>query len=99
MVIVKEIQSESIKIPNNLTKESDTIYLRNLETKKRYELTFTDENISDNYYVFNQEIDLPAGEYEYEIDGNIGLFRIEDRMGKKEYDEDITFKSYDNTDK
>lgn len=99
MVIVKEIQSESIKIPNNLTKESDKMYLKNLETKKKYELTFTDENISDNYYVFNQEIDLPAGEYEYEIDGNIGLFRIEDRMGKKEYDEDITFKSYDNTSK
>lgn len=99
MIIIRELQSNPIKIPNNLEKQSDTIYLRNLETKKRYELTFTDENVSGNWYVFDQHLDLPAGEYEYEIDGNIGLMRICNDMEKKVFDEEITFKAYESVDR
>lgn len=99
MVIVRELQSNLIKIPNNLTKQSNVIQLRNLETKKRYELEFTDENISGNWYVFDQEISLPPGEYEYSIDNNIGLMRIESKMNKTVYDEQISFRSYDSTDR
>ena len=99
MIIVRELQSNPIKIPNNLTKQSGKIYLRNLENKKKYELEFTDENISGNWYVFDQHLNLPAGEYEYDLDGNIGLMRICNDMEKKVYDEEISFKSYDNTDK
>lgn len=99
MIIVRELQSNPIKIPNNLEKQSNVIRLRNLETKKRYELEFTDENISGNWYVFDRHLDLPVGEYEYNLDGNIGLMRICNDMEKKVFDEEISFKSYDSTDK
>lgn len=97
MVIIDNISEQiSVKLPNNLVKSSGKIYLKNTETKKEYIKEFEDASTSDLYYVWVHTFsDMPVGEYEYEIDGNKGLLRIGQVMGKKIYDEEISFRSYE----
>lgn len=99
MVIIDSISEEvRVKLPNNLTKSSETvksISLRNTETKKEYILEFEDVSVSGLWYVWTHTFsDLPVGEYEYEIEGNRGLLRIGQVMNKKVYDKEMTFKVY-----
>ena len=97
MVIIDSNLSEiTVKIPSNLTKSSKPIlHLKNTETKKEYDIELYDESTSDLWYVSMVDFsNLTIGEYEYEIDGNLGLLRIGEVMDKKVYDKDITFKAY-----
>ena len=97
MVIIDSNLSEiTVKIPSNLTKSSKPIlHLKNTETKKEYDIELYDESTSDLYYVSVVDFSgLTIGEYEYEIDKNLGLLRIGEVMDKKVYDKDITFKAY-----
>ena len=96
MVIIESNLSKiTVKIPNNLVKSSGILHLKNTETKKEYDITLEDESTSDLYYVSVVDFSgLTIGEYEYEIDGNLGLLRIGEVMDKKVYDNNITFKSY-----
>lgn len=98
MIIIGDISGQiRVKIPNNLIKsEGNTreIILKNTETKKEYNIEFTDNSTSDLYYVWEYDNSLPPGEYEYNIDGNIGLLRVGKSIEKKIYDNNITFKSY-----
>lgn len=98
MIIIDNISEQiTVKLPNNLVKSSKPIlHLKNTETKKEYIKEFEDESTSDLYYVWTYTFsDIPIGEYEYEIDGNRGILRIEEVMNKKVYDKEITFKSYE----
>lgn len=100
MVIIDNISEEiTVKLPNNLIKSSEdsiVIHMKNTETKKEYDKEFEDESTSDLYYVWRHIFsDMPAGEYEYVIDGNRGLLRIETDMEKKVYDVEMEFKSYE----
>ena len=97
MIIIDNLSEQiSVKLPNNLVKSSGKIYLKNTETKKEYIKEFEDESTSDLYYVWTYTFsDIPIGEYEYEIDGNRGILRIGKEIGKKVYDKEITFKSYE----
>ena len=97
MVIIESNLSKiTVKIPNNLVKSSSILHLKNTETKKEYDITLEDESTSDLYYVSVVDFSgLTIGEYEYEIDGNLGLLRIGEVMDKKVYDKEITFKSYE----
>lgn len=97
-MIIIDNKSEQIllKFPSNLTKSSEPVlHLKNTETKKDYDIEFEDESTSDLWYVGLFDCsNIPSGEYEYEIDGNLGLLRIGQVMNKKIYDNNITFKSY-----
>lgn len=99
MIIIGDISEQiNVKIPNNLMKSTEVtkeLFLKNTETKKEYKIEFTDDSTSDLYYVWTYNDDLPVGEYEYNIDGNIGLLRVGKTINKKIYDEEITFKSYE----
>lgn len=101
IIIDNNFDEFSVSIPNNLTKsdvvdQEREIYLKNTETKKEYIKKFIDYSATDMYYLWVAVFsDIPVGEYEYEIDGNRGLLRIESKMGKKVYDEYISFKSYE----
>ena len=97
MVIIDSNLSEiTIKIPNNLVKSSKPIlHLKNTETKKEYDIEIEDTSTSDLWYVSVVDFSgLTIGEYEYEIDNNLGLLRIGQVMNKKVYDNNIIFKSY-----
>lgn len=98
MVIIDNISEQiTVKIPNNLIKSgTNRIVMTNTETKVEYIREFTDVSGSDLWYVWNYTFsDIPAGEYEYIIDGNRGMMRIGKVMEKKVYDEEISFKSYE----
>ena len=97
MIIIDNISEQnSVKIPNNLVKSSKPIlHLKNTETKKEYDIEIEDTSTSVLWYVSVVDFSgLTIGEYEYEIDGNIGLLRIGEVMNKKVYDKEITFRSY-----
>lgn len=95
IIIDSNLSKVTVKIPNNLVKSSSILHLKNTETKKEYDIELYDESTSDLYYVSVVDFSgLTIGEYEYEIDGNIGLLRIGEVMNKKVYDNNITFKSY-----
>lgn len=97
MVIINNISGQiTVKLPSNLTKSSKpTLHLKNTETKKEYDIEFEDTSTSDLWYVGLFDCsNIPSGEYEYEIDNNLGLLRIGEVMNKKVYDKEITFKSY-----
>ena len=97
MIIIDNISEQiTVKFPSNLTKSSNPIlHLKNTETKKEYDIEIEDESTSDLWYVSVVDFSgLTIGEYEYEIDGNVGLLRIGKAMNKKIYDNNITFKSY-----
>ena len=97
MIIIDNISEQiSVKLPNNLVKSSKPIlHLKNTETKKEYDIEFEDTSTSDLWYVGLFDCsNIPSGEYEYEIDSNLGLLRIGEVMDKKVYDNNITFKSY-----
>ena len=97
MVIINNISEQiTVKLPNNLVKSSKPIlHLKNTETKKEYDIELYDESTSDLWYVSVVDFSgLTNGEYEYEIDNNLGLLRIGEVMNKKIYDNNITFKSY-----
>ena len=97
MIIIDNISEQiSVKIPNNLVKSSKSIlHLKNTETKKEYDIEIEDTSTSDLWYVSVVDFSgLTIGEYEYEIDDNLGLLRIGEVMNKKVYDKEITFKSY-----
>lgn len=98
MVIIDNISEQiTVKIPNNLIKSgTNRIVMKNTETKVEYTRDFTDMSSSDLWYVWEYTFsDIPVGEYEYVIDGNRGMMRIGQEMGKKVYDEEISFKSYE----
>lgn len=97
MIIIDNISGQiTVKIPNNLVKSSKPIlHLKNTETKKEYDIEIEDESTSDLWYVSVVDFSgLTIGEYEYEIDDNLGLLRIGEVMNKKVYDNNIIFKSY-----
>ena len=97
MIIIDNISGQiTVKIPNNLVKSSKPIlHLKNTETKKEYDIEIEDTSTSDLWYVSVVDFSgLTIGEYEYEIDDNLGLLRIGEVMNKKVYDNNITFKSY-----
>ena len=97
MIIIDNISEQiTVKIPNNLVKSSKPIlHLKNTETKKEYDIEIEDESTSDLWYVSVVDFSgLTIGEYEYEIDNNLGLLRIGEVMNKKVYDNNITFKAY-----
>ena len=97
MIIIDNISGQiTIKIPNNLVKSSKPIlHLKNTETKKEYDIEIEDTSTSDLWYASVVDFsNLTIGEYEYEIDDNLGLLRIGEVMNKKVYDNNITFKSY-----
>ena len=97
MVIINNISEQiSVKLPNNLVKSSKPIlHLKNTENKKEYDIEIEDESTSDLWYVSVVDFSgLTIGEYEYEIDDNLGLLRIGEVMNKKVYDNNIIFKSY-----
>ena len=89
----------TVKLPNNLTKGSSVpkiLVLKNMETKVSYTIEFEDTEVSPYFYVFDRSFeDLPVGEYEYEIEGNLGLLRVGQDMKKTVYDPGMTFKSYE----
>lgn len=98
-MIIIDNKSEQIllKFPSNLTKSSEPIlHLKNTETKKEYDMKFEDQSTSGLWYagLFDCS-NIPSGEYEYEIDGNLGLLRIGQVMNKKVYDKEIEFRSYE----
>ena len=98
MVIINNISGQiTVKFPSNLTKSSKPIlHLKNTETKKEYDIELEDTSTSDLWYVSVVDFSgLTNGEYEYEIDNNLGLLRIGEVMNKKVYDKEITFKSYE----
>lgn len=99
MIIIGDISGQiSVKIPNNLMKSADLtkkLYLKHQETKVEYVKEFTDESSSDLYYVWPYDDSLPTGEYEYNIDGNIGMLRVGKTIEKKVYNEEIQFESYE----
>lgn len=97
MIIIDSNLSEvTVKIPNNLVKSSSVLHLKNTETKKEYDIEFEDDSTSDLWYVSVVDFSgLTVGEYEYEIDGNLGLLRIGQVMNKKVYDKEIEFRSYE----
>ena len=97
MIIIDNISGQiTVKIPSNLTKSSKPIlHLKNTETKKEYDIEIEDTSTSDLWYVGLFDCsNIPSGEYEYEIDNNLGLLRIGEVMNKKVYDKEITFRSY-----
>ena len=97
MIIIDNISGQiTIKIPNNLVKSSKPIlHLKNTETKKEYDIEIEDTSTSDLWYASVVDFSgLTIGEYEYEIDDNLGLLRIGEVMNKKVYDNNIIFKSY-----
>lgn len=97
MVIINNISGKiTVKLPNNLVKSSKPIlHLKNTETKKEYDIEFKDTGTSELWYVGLFDCsNIPIGEYEYEIDSNLGILRIGEVMNKKVYDKEITFKSY-----
>ena len=97
MIIIDNISGQiTVKIPNNLVKSSKPIlHLKNTETKKEYDIEIEDTSTSDLWYVSVVDFSgLTIGEYEYEIDDNLGLLRIGEVMNKKVYDNNIIFKSY-----
>ena len=97
MIIIDNISEQiTVKIPNNLVKSSKPIlHLKNTETKKEYDIEIEDTSTSDLWYVSVVDFSgLTIGEYEYEIDDNLGLLRIGEVMNKKVYDNNITFKAY-----
>ena len=97
MIIIDSNLSEiTVKLPSNLTKSSKPIlHLKNTETKKEYDIEIEDTSTSDLWYVSVVDFSgLTIGEYEYEIDDNLGLLRIGEVMNKKVYDKEITFRSY-----
>ena len=97
MIIIDNISGQiTIKIPNNLVKSSKPIlHLKNTETKKEYDIEIEDTSTSDLWYASIVDFSgLTIGEYEYEIDDNLGLLRIGEVMNKKVYDNNIIFKSY-----
>ena len=97
MIIIDNISGQiTIKIPNNLVKSSKPIlHLKNTETKKEYDIEIEDISTSDLWYASVVDFsNLTIGEYEYEIDDNLGLLRIGQVMNKKVYDNNIIFKSY-----
>ena len=97
MIIIDSNLSEiTVKLPSNLTKSSKPIlHLKNTETKKEYDIEIEDTSTSDLWYVSVVDFSgLTIGEYEYEIDDNLGLLRIGEVMNKKVYDNNIIFKSY-----
>ena len=97
MIIIDNISGQiTIKIPNNLVKSSNPIlHLKNTETKKEYDIEIEDTSTSDLWYASVVDFSgLTIGEYEYEIDDNLGLLRIGEVMNKKVYDNNITFKAY-----
>ena len=97
MIIINNKSDQiTVKIPSNLTKSSKPIlHLKNTETKKEYDIELEDTSTSDLWYVGLFDCsNIPSGEYEYEIDNNLGLLRIGEVMNKKVYDKEITFKSY-----
>ena len=97
MIIIDNISGQiTVKIPNNLVKSSKPIlHLKNTETKKEYDIEIEDTSNSDLWYVSVVDFSgLSIGEYEYEIDDNLGLLRIGEVMNKKVYDNNIIFKSY-----
>lgn len=98
MVIIDNISEQiTVKFPSNLTKSSKPVlHLKNTETKKEYDIEFEDESTSGLWYVGLFDCsNIPSGEYEYEIDGNLGLLRIGQVMNKKVYDKEIEFRSYE----
>ena len=97
MIIIDNISGQiTVKIPSNLTKSSKPIlHLKNTETKKEYDIEIEDTSTSDLWYVGLFDCsNIPSGEYEYEIDNNLGLLRIGEVMNKQVYDKEITFRSY-----
>ena len=96
IIIDSNLSKVTVKIPNNLVKSSKPIlHLKNTETKKEYDIEIEDTSTSDLWYVSVVDFSgLTIGEYEYEIDSNLGLLRIGEVMNKKVYDKEITFKSY-----
>ena len=97
IIIDSNLSKITVKIPNNLVKSSKPIlHLKNTETKKEYDIEIEDISTSDLYYVSVVDFSgLTIGEYEYEIDGNLGLLRIGEVMNKKVYDKEVTCKSYE----
>ena len=96
IIIDSNLFEVTVKLPNNLVKSTKPIlHLKNTETKKEYDIEFEDISTSDLWYVSVVDFsNLANGEYEYEIDSNLGLLRIGEVMNKKIYDNNITFKSY-----
>ena len=97
MIIIDNISEQiTVKIPNNLVKSSNPIlHLKNTETKKEYDIEIEDTSTSDLWYASVVDLSgLTVGEYEYEIDDNLGILRIGEVMNKKVYDNNIIFKSY-----
>ena len=97
MIIIDNISGQiTVKIPNNLVKSSKPIlHLKNTETKKEYDIEIEDTSTSDLWYVSVVDFSgLTIGEYEYEIDDNLGILRIGEVMNKKVYDNNIIFKAY-----
>ena len=97
MIIIDNISGQiTVKLPSNLTKSSKPIlHLKNTETKKEYDIELEDTSTSELWYVSVVDFSgLTIGEYEYEIDSNLGLLRIGEVMNKKVYDKEITFRSY-----
>lgn len=96
IIIDSNLFEVTVKIPSNLTKSSKPIlHLKNTETKKEYNIEIKDTSTSDLWYVSVVDFSgLTIGEYEYEIDNNLGLLRIGEVMNKKVYDKEITFRSY-----
>lgn len=96
IIIDSNLFEVTVKIPNNLVKSSSVLHLKNTETKKEYDIEFEDTSTSDLWYVSVVDFSgLTIGEYEYEIDGNLGLLRIGQAMNKKVYDKEIEFRSYE----
>lgn len=97
VIISNRIDDILVRLPNNLEKvDSPVLHMKNMESKKEYDIQVEDSGESGLYYIFSHIFsDIPVGEYEYEIAGNRGLLRIEDRMEKKVYDEEISFKVYE----
>ena len=96
IIINSNLSKITVKIPNNLVKSSKPIlHLKNTETKKEYDIEIEDTSTSDLWYASVVDFSgLTIGEYEYEIDDNLGLLRIGEVMNKKVYDNNIIFKSY-----
>lgn len=99
IIISDKFAQTKVKIPNNLNKtDSYTLVMRNTETKVEEWVYFDqDYTTSDLYYLIDVSTfsSLSDGEYEYNIDGNIGIIRIGQPVTKKIYNEDITFKAYE----
>lgn len=87
----------NVKIFNNLSKsENPILHMVNTGTKKEYDIEIEDTSTSKMFYSAVINFDgMDEGEFEFEIDGNKGLLRINSDIEVKTYDAGISFKQYE----